>query len=72
MTERTMLSVAEASQRWGISTFSVKRRIDEGGLQAVRIGSRVLIPLAEILRVERDGAGKSRGSRQKGSAESKR
>ena len=60
MTERTMLSVGETAQRWGISTFSVKRRISEGYLKAIRIGSRVLIPLAEIARVEREGIGKTK------------
>jgi excisionase family DNA binding protein len=71
MTERTMLGVGETAQRWGISTFSVKRRIDEGGLRAVRIGSRVLIPLEEILRVELEGIGKPKASRHKNSTERK-
>jgi len=54
--EDRLLSTTEASQRLGVSVFSVRRLIkSSGGLRAVRVGKRVLVPQSEIERVIREG-----------------
>ncbi len=59
MTEAQQLrSVAEASRRLAVSTFTTRRLIKANQLRAVRVGKRVLISDAEIERVIREGCGK--------------
>ncbi|MBI4506414.1 MAG: excisionase family DNA-binding protein [Chloroflexi bacterium] len=50
------MSVAEAARRLGVSRDTVERRIRAGGLRAVRLAGRVLIPAAEVDRLLADGA----------------
>lgn len=42
------LSVAEAAEYLGISTAGVRRAIARGDLRAVRLGSRILLPVADL------------------------
>jgi len=49
---RTLLAIREVAERWGVSSFTVRRRLENGELRSVRIGSRRLIPLREVERVE--------------------
>jgi len=55
--EDRLTSIAEASQRLGVSTFTTRRLIKAGQLRAVRISKRVMIPESEIQRVISDGCG---------------
>jgi len=50
--ERRYLSIAEAGQVLGLSRTSLYRLQKAGLLPAVRMGSRVLIPIAALERLE--------------------
>jgi excisionase family DNA binding protein len=54
-------SVAEASKRLAISSFTTRRLIKAKQLRAVRVGKRVLVPQSEIERVMVEGCGKHAG-----------
>lgn len=54
---RTAFSISEVAGRWGVSSFTLRRFIWRGLLQTFNVGSRQLIPAAEVARVERDGLG---------------
>jgi predicted site-specific integrase-resolvase len=45
------VSVHDAAGAIGISPTSMRRRIRDGTIRAVRIGGRVVVPTAEIARV---------------------
>ena len=51
-------SVEETSERLAVSTFTTRRLIKAGHLRAVRVGKRVLVPDAEIVRVISEGCGR--------------
>jgi len=55
--ENKLESIAEASKRLGVSTFTTRRLIKAKQLRAVRVGKRVLIPESEIERVITQGCG---------------
>ena len=69
-----LLTIAEASARIGLSEKAIRRRIEQGSLASIRRGSRRLIPVAEVerLQVELDfpmaGAGSGNGERSGGEA----
>ena len=44
------LTVNEAAEQLGIHPKSLKRELAEGRLRCIRIGARVLIPVAELNR----------------------
>jgi excisionase family DNA binding protein len=48
--ERKALNLAEAGQMIGVHAHTVRKLIKEGRLSVVRVGSRVLVPVAEIER----------------------
>jgi excisionase family DNA binding protein len=54
---RTALSISEAAARWGVSAFTLRRFIARGLLRTFNVGSRKLVPVAEVARVEREGLG---------------
>lgn len=56
---RGLLGVHEVAQRWGVSDFSIRRLIENGEIASVSVGARRLIPVEEVLRVERSGAKKA-------------
>lgn len=47
--------VQEASERLGVSVFTVRRLIKTGSLKAVRVARRLLVPESEILRICSEG-----------------
>ncbi len=57
-----LYSLAATVERWGgdISIFTLRRLIKQGAIRTVNIGARVMIPVAEIERVEQFGVGRSR------------
>lgn len=55
-----LLSISEASERWGVSKFTTRRLIEAGYVRSVTISTRRLIPEDEVERVAREGAGKPR------------
>jgi excisionase family DNA binding protein len=48
------LSVRDASLQLGVSTSTIRRRIDDGELRSFRIGGAIRIPTSEIARVRGD------------------
>jgi excisionase family DNA binding protein len=61
MTKLTM-TVPEAAEAVGISPLSLYRFIREGRFPAVRVGRRVLVPLAALERWLEEEAGKAGAS----------
>jgi excisionase family DNA binding protein len=60
MTDKQLFSVQETAERWGVSSFTVRRLIDSGELRSVTIAARRLVPISEIERCEVEGAGTAR------------
>ena len=52
---RTLFTLREVSERWGVSTDSIKRWIRANSLDAVRIGGRQFVPAPAVERAERKG-----------------
>jgi len=48
-------SVRQASERLGVSNFTVRRLVQRGALRAVHVGKRVLVPESEIERATNEG-----------------
>jgi excisionase family DNA binding protein len=46
---------AQTASRWGFNCESVRRLVRNGGIEAVILGRRILIPIAEIERLENEG-----------------
>lgn len=59
-TEPVFLSINDLAKRWGVCRQTINNAISKKTLIAVRIGTRVLIPVTDIERVERElqGGGK--------------
>ncbi len=53
----TLRGIGEVAKLFGVSHFTIRRLIDGGHIRAVNIGTRWLIPNAEIERVIAQGAG---------------
>jgi excisionase family DNA binding protein len=53
--EPLAVDVREAARLVSLSPFTVRRYIKRGLLRAVRVGRRVLVPLAECERIAREG-----------------
>ena len=49
------VSVREAARLTSLSVFTIRRYIKGGSLRAVRVGRRVLVPVAECQRIASDG-----------------
>jgi excisionase family DNA binding protein len=49
--KKIALTVKEAAQLLGLHTNTVRREIWRGNLKAVRLGHRVLVPVAELERL---------------------
>jgi excisionase family DNA binding protein len=54
--ERQLLRIGEVAEALGLSKATTYRLIARGALRAVRVGSRLRVPAAEIDRVAREGA----------------
>jgi excisionase family DNA binding protein len=57
--EDRLESIAETSDRLGVSTFTTRRLIKAKQIKAVRVGKRVLVPESEIERVIAQGCGRN-------------
>lgn len=55
--QQLFFSVQDLGRRWGISPFTIRRLIDAAQLKSVRFGARWFVPLDEVTRAEREGAG---------------
>jgi excisionase family DNA binding protein len=53
-----LISISEASERLGVSSFTTRRLIQSEEIKAVRISRRVMIPETELQRVMDEGCGK--------------
>ena len=51
----TLITVQELARRWGVHPCSVKRWLRMHSLQAVRIGGRHMVRIAEIEHAEQKG-----------------
>jgi excisionase family DNA binding protein len=52
-----LLSINDAADTLGISTFTLRRFLKRGVLRSVRVGRRVLLPETEVLRIVDEGCG---------------
>jgi excisionase family DNA binding protein len=60
-TDKKMLyGIPNLANRWEVSKDTIRRKIQAGEIRSVRIGSRILVPLGEIERVEQFGVGQPR------------
>jgi len=53
--ERRAISIPEFARMFAISRDSAKRHAKSGALRTIRLGGRRLVPVSEVLRVEREG-----------------
>jgi excisionase family DNA binding protein len=53
--EPLAVDVREAARLTSLSVFTIRRYIKRGALRAVRVGRRVLVPVAECERVAKEG-----------------
>jgi len=51
----TLISIADAADRWSVSPRSVWRWIAAGDIKVVKLGRAVRIPVSEIDRIARQG-----------------
>jgi excisionase family DNA binding protein len=65
----SLQGIKEAAQQLGVSPFSVRRLIASGCIRSVTIGARRLIPVEEVLRIGREGAGRPRARRLQGATQ---
>lgn len=65
----TLRGIGEVAKLFGVSHFTIRRLIDGGHIRAVNIGTRWLIPNAEIERVIATGAGIPRRRKRHGTTE---
>ena len=59
---RTLFSIDECALRWGVSSFSVRRRADAGQIKTLYVGARRLVPRSEVDRVEEFGLPRARAT----------
>lgn len=52
---RRAYGISTVAAAFELSRDSVKRHVREGNIKVIRIGGRVLIPLSEVERIEREG-----------------
>ena len=57
MSEQMLLTLNEVAIRWGLSYWSLNRRVKDGSIKTVQVGPRPMIHLDEVLRIESGGAG---------------
>jgi excisionase family DNA binding protein len=55
MTEKLLVSIDEAASALSISKWTVRKYVDAGSIQTVRIGTRRLIAAAELERLAMEG-----------------
>jgi predicted site-specific integrase-resolvase len=55
-----LLPLSAVAELLGISIYGVRRFVSTGAIHSINIGARVMVPLTEVERVQRDGVGKPR------------
>jgi excisionase family DNA binding protein len=55
-----LVAISEAARMVGVSTYTIRRLIASGDVLAVNVGARRLVPVREIDRIVRRGAGQGR------------
>ena len=70
MTTRKLVSFYEASERLGVSYWTLWRGAEAGFFQTINVGSRRMIPLTEIDAIEQYGFGNRKGRRVRQESES--
>jgi hypothetical protein len=58
--ERRLVGILEGAKACDVSSFTLRRLIDAGYVKSVNISGRRLVPMEEIERIAREGAGKPR------------
>lgn len=58
--ERKLVGIPEGAKSCDVSPFTMRRLCDGGYVKSVTIAGRRLIPVEEIERIVREGAGKPR------------
>ena len=62
--QRRAISLQEFADTFGLSIDSTKRLARTGELRTINIGARILVPVAEVERIEREGLGLTRRQRK--------
>jgi len=57
---QTLFSFSQLSERWNVSKDTLRRAAETDDLKTIYLAGRRLIPVAEVLRVEREGLGNGR------------
>ena len=52
-----LMSLAEVAKALGVSVYTIRRLVASGSLPAVRIGARVMVSSATVVRAQREGIG---------------
>ena len=52
---QTLFAIDATARRLGGSSWTLRRKLNDGQIKSVRIGNRRLIPISEIARIEREG-----------------
>ena len=52
---KMFVNVAEVARLTGLCLKTTKRRVQDGTIKSVRIGRRILVPVAELERLARGG-----------------
>jgi hypothetical protein len=58
--QQTLFGFSQLAERWDVSKDTLRRAAEAGDLKTIYLAGRRLIPVAEVLRVEREGLGKGR------------
>jgi hypothetical protein len=54
----TMHGAKDLYLRWNVSLATVRRKMKSGQIRTVKFGARRLVPIDEVLRIDREGIGK--------------
>jgi hypothetical protein len=57
---QTFFSFGTLSMRWSVSKDTLRRKADADELKTIYLAGRRMIPLSEVLRVEKEGLGSGR------------
>ena len=55
---KTLFGAKDLAPRWGICLSTIKIRMLSGDIKTIRFGSRRLVPLEEVQRIDREGIGR--------------
>ena len=62
MTEQTMFSFSQLEKRYSVSKETLARAAKRGDIVTVRLAGRVMVPVAEVFRIDLAGFGHGRKS----------